>query len=74
MTEGVRYFATHFWGECFEMLPSEIVSKEGDCRLANGNYDNPTYCHQNYLAIKDHECLAIENYYLYESIGESGTW
>ena len=42
--------------------------------LANGNYNKPTYCHQNYTAIEDYECLGDENYYLYKVIEGVGKY
>ena len=66
------YFGTHFWGECYSLLPDKIEAEAGDCTRADGNYGNPWYCHENYEEIKDYECLAIENYYLYKVVGEVG--
>ena len=38
--------------------------------LADGNYAN--LCNENYDEIRDHECLGIENYYLYKVVEEVG--
>ena len=66
------YFGTHFWGECYALMPEKIIGEAGDCRLADRYYTNPLYCHENYGELDGHECLAIENYYLYEVVENVG--
>ena len=53
-------------------MPEKVIGEAGDCMLADGNYTNPHFCHENYGEIGDHECLAIENYYLYEVVENVG--
>ena len=55
-------------------MPEKIIGEAGDCMLADGDYTNPNHCHENFDEITDHECLAIENYYLYEVVENVGKW
>jgi len=60
--EGVMFFATHFWGECWEVQIADgtaVPSGEG-CSLADGLYQNQ--CVGTDLS---HECLGSTNYYVY---------
>jgi len=64
LAEGVPHFATHYWGECWEVQMSEgtaVPSGEG-CSLADGNYQ--TLCKGTDLT---HECLGSTNYYVYST-------
>lgn len=59
-----RYFATHFWGECWELQKDDInePSTEG-CVLADGLYN--TTC--NGLS-QGGECIGTTSYYVYSNL------
>ena len=59
---GVSFFATHFWGECWEVNITEgaAVANGDGCSLADGLYKSK--CAGTDLS---NECLGTTNYYVY---------
>merc|ERR1719354_20803 len=59
---GVMFFATHFWGECWEVNITEgaAVANGDGCSLADGLYKSK--CAGTDLS---NECLGTTNYYVY---------
>jgi len=61
-TANVKYFATHFWGECWALELWQVTeATKGDCTLADGLYQTRCYGNKNH----NFECLGAKNYYMY---------
>merc|ERR1712154_337915 len=56
---GIKMFATHFWGECWELKEKDLARKSEDgCRLADGLYMTNTCDDSN-------ACLGVVGYAVY---------
>lgn len=57
----VQFFATHFWGECWELDKEDLGERSTNgCVLADGNYQN--YCKS---INEDGTCLGTTSYFVY---------
>ena len=59
ISSGVKYFGTHYWGECWAVDVKEMV-KGNDCHLADGLYKNK--CGDN---PETFGCLGNKSFYVY---------
>lgn len=60
----VQYFATHYWGECWELDEENLIEAVDEgCYLADGKYTDQCVG-INY----DQECLGAHNYYVYTNV------
>lgn len=60
----VQYFATHFWGECWELDQEDLVQQsDKGCLLADGKHENQC------RSIADPGlCLGTTSYYVYTNV------
>jgi len=56
---GVTMFATHFWGECWEIRPADMGPKSDGCVLADGLY-------RNKCNMVNGECLGSTDFAVYK--------